>query len=133
MPADNPPSFANLFGWSLPFASAGNFAPNPGWTFGNLVINGSNSRAPQVEQAIVSRLSYGRQLGKVIEALEALCDASASTRDDPRVVALKALADEVRAIKRSAASDRLARLKGELEALRAEDPAAWRRLIGPTR
>lgn len=131
MPATAPPTFASLFDWRLPFSQLGGFAPNAGWTFGNLVINTTNSRAPQVEQAIVGKLSYGRQLGKVIEAVEVLCTSLTAGRNDPRITAFEALANEVREIKQSLASDRLSQLKRELEDLRTQDPTAWRKLVGP--
>ncbi|MGJ7487752.1 hypothetical protein ACSFA2_20990 [Variovorax sp. LT2P21] len=129
MPATAPPTFASLFDWRLPFSPLGSFAPNPGWTFGNVVINTTNSRAPQVEQAILGKLSYGRQLGKVIEAVEVLCASLTAEHSDPRITAFQALADEVREIKQSMAGDRLLQLKRELEDLRAQDPAAWRKLV----
>ena len=129
MPVTAPPTFASLFDWRLPFGQLGSFAPNAGWTFGNLVINTTNSRAPEVEQAIVGKLSYGLQLGKVIEAVEVLCASLKTGRSDPRIAAFEALADEVREIKQSMAADRLSQLKRELEQLRAQDPAAWKKLV----
>lgn len=131
MPATAPPTFASLFDWRLPFSQLGSFAPNQGWSFGNLVINTTNSRAPEVEQAIVGKLSYGRQLGRVIEAVEVLCASSKVDRSDPRIEAFEELAEEVREIKKSMATDRLSHLKRELEDLRTQDPAAWRKLVGP--
>ncbi len=133
MPATAPPTFASLFDWRLPFSQLGSFAPNQGWTFGNLVINTTNSRAPEVEQAIVGKLSYGRQLGRVIEAVEVLCASLKADHGDPRIKAFEALADEVRGIKQSMATDRLSQLKRELEHLRTQDPAAWKQLVGPKR
>ena len=43
----------------------------PGWT---LNVNAFNSSAPQTEAEIVQRHSYGRQLGRIAEALAALLD-----------------------------------------------------------
>ena len=131
MPVTAPPTFASLFDWRLPFGQLGSFAPNAGWTFGNLVINTTNSRAPEVEQAIVGKLSYGLQLGKVIEAVEVLCASLKTGRSDPRITAFEALANEVREIKQSLADDRLSQLKRELEDLRTQDPTAWRKLVAP--
>ena len=46
---------------------------NPGWTFGNLIsVTEQNSSAPDTERDIVSVDSYGRQLGRVIDALAEL-------------------------------------------------------------
>src|SRR5918993_3209381 len=41
---------------------------NPGWSFGNLIVNESNSSAPSTELAIVAEESYGRQMGKLLDA-----------------------------------------------------------------
>jgi transposase InsO family protein len=43
----------------------------PGWT---ITINGINSSAPQTEVEVVQRHSYGRQLGRMADALEALIE-----------------------------------------------------------
>ena len=45
----------------------------PGWTVGNVYnVTENNSTAPQTEQEIVSRHSYGRQLGRMSDALSVL-------------------------------------------------------------
>ena len=43
----------------------------PGWP---ITINGINSSAPQTEVEVVQHHSYGRQLGRVADALEALIE-----------------------------------------------------------
>src|SRR5688572_2432578 len=40
---------------------------NQGWSFGNVIVNESNSSAPSTELAIVAEESYGRQIGKLLE------------------------------------------------------------------
>ncbi|PXW22289.1 hypothetical protein [Paraburkholderia caballeronis] len=40
------------------------------WSFTGLVVNETNSSNPAAEQAIVSRDSYGRQLGRISDALD---------------------------------------------------------------
>jgi hypothetical protein len=42
------------------------------WTFAGIVVNETNSSAPAVEGAIVAKESYGRQLGRISDALEAI-------------------------------------------------------------
>ena len=43
----------------------------PGWTFN---INSSNSTAPQTEVDVVAKHSYGRQIGRMSDALELLIE-----------------------------------------------------------
>jgi hypothetical protein len=103
---------------------------NPGWTFGNLIqVNERNSSAPDTEQQIVGRHSYGRQIGRVMDAVDLLLEhADAATRDDARAQDFSALQRDVQAIKREQAAARLQRLRDELIALRRDHPDAWREL-----
>lgn len=107
---------------------------NPGWSFGNVVISAANSSAPEVEREVVSRHSYGRQLNRVLDALCVLVDGlPAAVADDPRIHAFRALATEIADIKRQSRSQRLARLREDLERLKAEDEAAWAALADALR
>lgn len=129
--------------WAWPFSLfAGGGAPwyslaparldqpiNPGWSFGNVYVTRQNSSAPEVEREIVSRHSYGRQIGRLMGAVCALADAVPAAAGDPRVRSLQQLAAEVSEIKRLAAPARLERLTRELRALRDEDPAGWQALL----
>lgn len=47
---------------------------NSGWTFGNTMnsITNFNSHAPETEMAIVREISYGRQIGTILDALNAM-------------------------------------------------------------
>ena len=103
---------------------------NPGWTFGNLIqVTEQNSTAPDTEQAIVRRHSYGRQIGRVMDAVDLLLErADADTRADARAEDFEALQREVAAIKRERAVERLRGLRDELISLRREQPEAWREL-----
>ena len=103
---------------------------NTGWTFGNLIqVNESNSSAPDTEQQIVSRHSYGRQIGRTMDAVALLLEhAESATREDPRATEFGALQRDVLAIKREQATARLRRLREELSSLRRDHPEAWREL-----
>jgi len=103
---------------------------NPGWTFGNLIqVTEQNSSAPDTEQQIVGRHSYGRQIGRVMDAVALLLErADASTRDDPRAEDFAALQRDVQTIKRAQAAARLQRLRDELVKLRRDHPEAWQEL-----
>ena len=103
---------------------------NPGWSFGNLIsVTNMNSTAPQVEQEIVARHSYGRQIGRMMDALAAVVEAlPASKRADDRIGPFLDVVRDVDTIKRQAKLSRAERLKEELEQLRRDDPRAWREL-----
>jgi hypothetical protein len=103
---------------------------NPGWTFGNLIqVNEQNSSAPDTEQQIVARHSYGRQIGRLMDAVELLLERSdADTRGDPRAVDFATLQHDVQAIKAAQMAARLRRLRDELISLRRDHPDAWREL-----
>ena len=72
---------ASPFLWPLAAArswsSLMNLAPqflsqpiNPGWTLGSVInITENNSSAPDTEREVLSHHSYGRQLGRIIDAL----------------------------------------------------------------
>lgn len=128
--------------WSLPWAAAASGVPwfglapqalsqpiNPGWSFGNIVtVNSVNSTAPDVERAIVSHHSYGRQIGRMMDALAALADALPGTGADPRIAAFRKLLEQIDELKRQAAPQRLERLREELAQLKRSDPQAWESL-----
>lgn len=102
---------------------------NPGWTFGNVItVNSVNSTAPDVEREVVSRHSYGRQLGRLMDAVAALADALPRTAADPRIRDFRELSDKIQAIKREAAPQRLERLRQELQQIQRSDPKAWAEL-----
>ncbi len=103
---------------------------NPGWTFGNLIqVTEANSTAPDTEQEIVRRHSYGRQIGRVMDAVDLLLEkADAKTRADERAKDFEQLQRDVQAIKREQAAARVRRLRDELLTLKREHPDEWRAL-----
>lgn len=52
---------------------------NPGWVFGSVNITNRNSGDPEVERRILEAVSYGRQLGRVMDAVAVLV-----ARADPK-------------------------------------------------
>lgn len=114
----------------------GNLAPqqlfqplNPGWAFGNVVtVTHLNSSAPAVEQEVLAHHSYGRQLGRLMDAVAALVEAAPELHGDERVRRFEALAQEVGRIKAEARRSGVERLRDELLELRRCDPEGWRRL-----
>lgn len=103
---------------------------NPGWTFGNLIqVTEQNSTAPDVEQRILREHSYGRQIGRMMDALQLLIEhAPAAVKGDERAVEFGKVARRVGEIKREQAAARLQRLREELQALKRADAKAWRAL-----
>jgi hypothetical protein len=98
----------------------------PGWT---ITINGINSSAPQTEVEVVQRHSYGRQLGRMADALEALIEerGEGASRDE-RFMAFTTMKQEIDEIKLDAASTRIDELRTDLAALKVARPTEYRRL-----
>jgi hypothetical protein len=89
----------------------------PGWTFN---INSSNSSAPETESDIVARHSYGRQLGRISDALELLVtERHGRIPTDGRFTDFLAMKREIDAIKRDAAAARVKQLGSDLDLLKA--------------
>ncbi|MGD9885764.1 MAG: hypothetical protein AB7F22_00940 [Reyranella sp.] len=118
--------------WS-PWAS---FAPrdlsqpiNSGWSFGNVIVNQRNSSAPETEQAILAEESYGRQIGKLLEAVHELIKEKPGSAANPAFQDIEALREKVDRLKREAATARIDQLRRDLELLRASDKEAFKSRI----
>jgi hypothetical protein len=111
----------------------------PGWVFGNVSITNANSASPETERRIVEAVSYGRQLGRVMDVLmvlmgEAERKRSLSEEDRKAFDALRELREEIEGIKAKTARDRLSRatieqLASDLAALKDSDREEHRRLV----
>lgn len=121
-------SFTNWFPWLPAMPSAVDERFNNGWTFGNVYVTTANSASPQAERDIVSRYSYGRQLGRLSDAVLALAQRAGALRD-PQVKPLVEMAREIGELKREAEQRRDAALLDELRALKRRDPGAWAALV----
>jgi len=120
----------NIFSqWTWPFSAPGSFSPNPGWTFGNITVNAVNSKSPEAEQGIVSQVSYGRQIGRIMEALVPIAKRFDPSGKDPAIQDFLELAQQVEAIKAEFTVSRVDALRKELDALRLSDPQAWNELF----
>ena len=118
-------SFTNWFPW-LPASVDERF--NNGWTFGNVYVTQANSASPEAEREIVGRFSYGRQLGRLGDAVVALAQAS-GLDSDPKIQPLVEMVREIDAMKERAKQRRSAQLLDELKALKRDDPSAWDALM----
>ena len=107
---------------------------NNGWTFGNIIqVTNQNSSAPEVEREVVSEHSYGRQIGRLMDAVVALSEKVPGAAKDERVSDLLALAKDIDAIKEAARKRRLTELLEELKSLKQHDRAEWDRLMKAVR
>lgn len=107
---------------------------NNGWTFGNIIqVTNQNSSAPEVEREVVSEHSYGRQIGRLMDAVVALSEKVPGAGKDERVSDLVTLAKDIEAIKEAARRRRLTELLEELKSLKQHDRAEWDRLMKAVR
>lgn len=118
--------------WLKQWSSAMQLAPNslvqpilPGWT---LNVNAFNSSAPQTEAEVVSKHSYGRQLGRISEALAVLVEARDPKGSDDRFDDFRTMNDEIAEIKAGNAAARVSRLLADLDLLKVLRPEEHTRL-----
>jgi hypothetical protein len=98
----------------------------PGWA---ITINGINSSAPQTEVEVLQHHSYGRQLGRMADALQALIEERGrEASSDQRLEEFAKMKQEIDEIKLDAAATRIDRVRADLAALEAARPAEYRRL-----
>lgn len=132
MPPDNP--YPDLFtnfmqGWFNPNQMRRLFNTLyepilPNGTFAGLVINQNNSTNPQVERHVVNHYSYGRQLGILIDVVDALIKDVPSPkdkRDAGRIKAFKDLKSEIEKLKSQARESQAEHIIDELDELSDAD------------
>ncbi|CAB3753508.1 hypothetical protein [Paraburkholderia solisilvae] len=116
--------------WPLQFAESLYAAPERlqqsilPWTFAGLVVNESNSSNPVAERAIVSKESYGKQLGRISDALDSLIKQTNVKRDDAinAFLEIKAHIDD---IKHSTETTRFEAVLVDLKKLRERNEALF--------
>ncbi len=99
----------------------------PGWSL--FTVNENNSSDPATEQRIVAGNSYGRQIGRMMDVLDALVKADSTVKNSPAGTAFEKLYLEVQDVKNDARTDRLKKLMDDLKALKEDDPQAFKDLI----
>ena len=98
----------------------------PGWA---ITINGINSSAPQTEVEVLQHHSYGRQLGRMADVIQALLEERGEdASSDRRFKEFIKMKREIDDIKLDAAATRIDRVRADLAALKAARPAEYRRL-----
>jgi hypothetical protein len=96
----------------------------PGW---QLNINSNNSTAPQTEVEVVAKHSYGRQLGRISDALEVLLEERDGP-EDKRLSDFLTMKLEIDKVKQDAAAARIQQIVKDLELLKGQDEAQYARL-----
>ena len=98
----------------------------PGWTFN---INSNNSSSPQTEADVVAKHSYGRQIGRMADALEALVvEQHGEESTDKRYAEFLKMKRDIDQVKQAGAATRVERFKKDLEFLKANNPPEYERL-----
>lgn len=123
--------FGLLKAWySLPTSAGAVVQPIlPGWTFGNLTVNEANSSAPATEAAIVSQESYGRQLGKLMDAVYVLIERQGGPAGVEALEDLVALRQRIDDIKAASVTDHLKRVAQDLAHLKTHDKGAYKAAV----
>jgi hypothetical protein len=89
-----------------------------------------NSSAPDTERDIVAEHSYGRQLGRVIEALAALItERPEGAPCNEAFDKLIELQGKIQTIKSEAAAGRIERIKSDLELFKTKKPEEYRQFV----
>ena len=107
----------------------------PGWVFGSTInVTDQNSSAPDTEKDIAAVHSYGRQLGRVIDALAAvIAELPAASRDSKPFDALMKMRREIEDIKLRAAARRLDHIVTDLKTLKEAKPDDYERMAANLR
>jgi hypothetical protein len=125
--------YSQLWGWWNPQAWAPRTLAQPilpGWTFGNVVtVNERNSRSPETEREIVTSHSYGRQLGRLMDAVAALIEERPKRLPgNPAFDELIDLHQRIAEIKTGTLAARVSRLESDLARLKTESRADYDRI-----
>lgn len=107
----------------------------PGWVFGSVTnITEQNSSAPDTEREIIAAQSYGRQLGRVMDALAVLiADLPKAKQDTTAFEEFAKIRREIDDIKAQAAVRRLDRIADDLATLKKTKPVEYERLAATLR
>ncbi len=106
----------------------------PNWSL--ISVNENNSSAPDTERRILAQNSYGRQIGRMMDAVEALIEqrsaeqvASASPDQKQAYKEFDLLKADVDEVKEAASERRIRQLVNDLKRLRKEHPESFQTLL----
>jgi hypothetical protein len=118
--------------WMKQWTAAMQLAPStlvqpilPGWTVN---VNSHNSSAPQTEADVLERHSYGRQLGRIADALAELVKGLPERGDGEPFRKFLEMKDEIDSVKAGNAQARVRRLLADLDLLKVLRPEEHARL-----
>ena len=98
----------------------------PGWT---LNLNSNNSSAPQTEVNVVAKQSYGRQIGRISDALRALIlERHPNPPETGPFAQFISMWEEIEQIKGESAKGRLEQIVSDLALLKDKDLPEYKRL-----
>ncbi|HEY8026090.1 MAG TPA: hypothetical protein VIF60_16105 [Burkholderiaceae bacterium] len=105
----------------------------PNGTFAGIVINEQNSTDPQTERHIVNQVSYGKQIGWLVDAVDVLIAERTAkapkAQDQAKLKQLRDLKKEIDGLKNQVAQSRFERVKSELARLAPDELADCRQQI----
>jgi hypothetical protein len=108
---------------------------NQGWTLGPVInITDNNSSAPATEREVLAHHSYGRQLGRIIDALsvvidQTLPDTSKLPKEQRECLGEFAeMSGEIRKIKEGEALKRVERIARDLAFLKDKYPEEYQKV-----
>ncbi|MGH3701865.1 MAG: hypothetical protein ACRDQY_20905 [Pseudonocardiaceae bacterium] len=125
------PAWLSMFGIRAPLS--GDVTQDIAPTIGLFNINNTRSGDPELEQRIITQVaSYGRQLGRLVEAVDVLAQQQPrdglDEADNRALDQLHKLAAQIAAVKEQAALGHVDRIVAEVQAL-SRDPEANARAI----
>jgi hypothetical protein len=119
-----------MYAQAIPFPS---LAPQvltqpilPGWLFANNInVTEENSSSPETEREIITKHSYGRQLGRITDVLGELIEKwPGGAPDDPSVRQFIKMRDDIDKIK----AKRIVQAISDLAEMKRRNPDEYRRL-----
>ena len=102
----------------------------PGWTFN---IDSNNSSSPQTEADIVAQVSYGKQLGRINDALAWLIAHRDAAAGAPAFADFLAMTAQIDAAKTAGVGKRVAQLAADLALLKKTNRQEYDRLSAALR
>lgn len=97
----------------------------PNWTFN---IDSNNSSSPQTEADVVSKFSYGKQLGKINDALAWLIAHREDAAGSVALSEFTTMKNEIDLAKVASAEKRVEQVKADLARLRETNLAEYERM-----
>ncbi len=102
----------------------------PNWTFN---IDSNNSSSPQTEADVVAQFSYGKQLGKINDALAWLIAHREDASGSAALSEFTTMKNDIDLAKAKSATRRIEQVTSDLAALKVLNPVEFRRVSAALR